>query len=71
MANQPLNFTYPGFLLREIKDFWRVALLMSTLLHKINYDEDLLSKNFQLAELRDLFKAVENTIVELGSSNLF
>ncbi|PON45475.1 Poly A polymerase, head domain containing protein [Parasponia andersonii] len=55
-----------GFLLREVKGFWRVALLMSTLLYEINSTEDLLNKNFQLDKLKDTFKAAENTVTQLG-----
>ncbi|XP_041012281.1 tRNA nucleotidyltransferase cca2 isoform X2 [Juglans microcarpa x Juglans regia] len=57
-----------GLLLREIKDFWRVALLLSTLLYPtdVDYTEDFLKQHFQLAERKDLFKAVENAITELG-----
>ncbi|KAL5538639.1 hypothetical protein UlMin_042644 [Ulmus minor] len=55
-----------GFLLREIKDFWRVALLMSTLLYKVDSVEDLLNKNYQLDNKRDIYKAAENAIIELG-----
>ncbi|EXC29900.1 CCA tRNA nucleotidyltransferase [Morus notabilis] len=54
-----------GMLLREIKDFWRVALLISTL-YKIDPTENLLNKNFQPDMLRDMFKAAENSIIELG-----
>lgn len=57
-----------GFLLREIKDFWRVALLMSTLLYEIDSNEDLLNKNFQLEKLKNIFKAAENTVIELGKA---
>ncbi|KAK0577476.1 hypothetical protein LWI29_033443 [Acer saccharum] len=57
-----------GLLLREIKDFWRVALLISTLLYPIDVDctQDILSKNFQLDKRRDLFTEVENAIIKLG-----
>ncbi|KAK3230436.1 hypothetical protein Dsin_002317 [Dipteronia sinensis] len=57
-----------GLLLREIKDFWRVALLISTLLYPINVDctQDILSKNFQLDKRRELFTEVENAIIKLG-----
>ncbi|KAL5776409.1 hypothetical protein ACOSP7_009335 [Xanthoceras sorbifolium] len=57
-----------GFLLREIKDFWRVALLISTLLYPTDVDctQDILSKNFQLDKRRNLFEAVENAITNLG-----
>ncbi|KAM1211024.1 hypothetical protein ACFX2I_002811 [Malus domestica] len=57
-----------GFLLLEIKDFWRVALLMATLLYPPNNDctEDLLSKNFELERQRALFIAAEDAILKLG-----
>ncbi|KAK0607548.1 hypothetical protein LWI29_016508 [Acer saccharum] len=57
-----------GSLLREIKDFWRVALLISTLLYPTDVDctQDILGKNFQLAKRRDLFMEVENAIIKLG-----
>ncbi|XP_031266869.1 tRNA nucleotidyltransferase cca2 isoform X1 [Pistacia vera] len=57
-----------GFLLREIKDFWRVALLMSTLLYPTDVDhtDDILNEHFQLDKRRDLFEAVENAISKLG-----
>ncbi|KAM1759915.1 hypothetical protein EV2_002885 [Malus domestica] len=57
-----------GFLLREIKNFWRVALLMATLLYPPNNDctEDLLSKNFELERRRALFIAAEDAILKLG-----
>ncbi|GLU16385.1 hypothetical protein SLE2022_328220 [Rubroshorea leprosula] len=56
-----------GFLLREIKDFWQVALLLSTLLYPadVNYTQDKLNKHFEL-EKRKLFATVENAIVKLG-----
>ncbi|KAL9317743.1 hypothetical protein ACSQ67_014260 [Phaseolus vulgaris] len=51
-----------GFLLRELKDFWRVALLISTILHPIDIEDgpSLLDKR------RDLFNTVENSITKLG-----
>ncbi|KAJ0085549.1 hypothetical protein Patl1_07797 [Pistacia atlantica] len=57
-----------GFLLREIKDFWRVALLMSILLYPgdVDHTDDILNKHFQLDKRRDLFVAVENAIIKLG-----
>ncbi|KAF7842240.1 putative CCA tRNA nucleotidyltransferase 2 isoform X1 [Senna tora] len=60
----PKSFTLrvlTGFLLRELKEFWRVALLISILLlHPIDSTEDV---HLQLCKRRDLFKSVENTIV--------
>ncbi|KAK9023715.1 hypothetical protein V6N11_003918 [Hibiscus sabdariffa] len=57
-----------GFLLREIKDFWRVALLVSTLLYPTNIDcsKDIMDKNFQLDKRKGIFVSVENAIVKLG-----
>lgn len=55
-------FIYVGFLLRELKDFWRVALLISTVLHPIDINDD----PSQLGKRRDLFNTVENSIVKLG-----
>ncbi|TXG71725.1 hypothetical protein EZV62_000304 [Acer yangbiense] len=62
------SFIYSRNLLREIKDFWRVALLISTLLYPIDVDstQDILGKNFQLDKRRDLFTEVENAIIKLG-----
>ncbi|PQP94027.1 putative CCA tRNA nucleotidyltransferase 2 [Prunus yedoensis var. nudiflora] len=66
LASKPRVLT--GFLLRELKDFWRVALLMSTLVYPCNIDctEDLLNKNFELERRRSLFKAAEDAILKLG-----
>ncbi|KAF7844029.1 putative CCA tRNA nucleotidyltransferase 2 isoform X1 [Senna tora] len=50
-----------GFLLRELKEFWQVALLISTLLHPI--DDSTEDMHLQLCKRRDVFKSVENTIV--------
>ncbi|GAV65734.1 PolyA_pol domain-containing protein [Cephalotus follicularis] len=57
-----------GFLLREIKDFWRVSLLISSLLHSYDIDctLDCLNKQMLLDKKRDLYKAVEKAIVSLG-----
>ncbi|XP_061993056.1 tRNA nucleotidyltransferase cca2-like isoform X3 [Rosa rugosa] len=51
-----------GFLLREIKDFWRVALLMSTLLYPTN----VLDKNLKPEDRRALFVEAERAINNLG-----
>ncbi|KAL9449484.1 hypothetical protein AB3S75_011417 [Citrus x aurantiifolia] len=57
-----------GFLLREIKNFWRVALLISTLLYPTHVDhtEDMLNQHFQLDSKQDLFVAAEKAITKLG-----
>ncbi|KAM7279139.1 hypothetical protein ACFE04_006273 [Oxalis oulophora] len=57
-----------GFLLREIKEFWRVALLISLLIYPSDVDctQDYLNKQVDLDKKRDLYKAIESRIVELG-----
>ncbi|RVX07111.1 hypothetical protein CK203_030553 [Vitis vinifera] len=57
-----------GLLLREIKGFWRVALMVSTLLYPndINHTQDISKNNFQLDKRRKVFEMVENAIVGLG-----
>ncbi|XVE66833.1 hypothetical protein DITRI_Ditri08aG0111400 [Diplodiscus trichospermus] len=57
-----------GLLLKEIKDFWRVALLISTLLYPTDIDctQDIIDQNFQLDKRKDLFVSVESAIVKLG-----
>ncbi|KAG5556698.1 hypothetical protein RHGRI_007088 [Rhododendron griersonianum] len=57
-----------GLLLREIKDFWRVALLASVLLYPTNIDDtkDSSAGQFQLEKRSQTFKIVENAITDLG-----
>ncbi|XP_034220731.1 tRNA nucleotidyltransferase cca2 isoform X2 [Prunus dulcis] len=71
LASKPRVLT--GFLLRELKDFWRVALLMSTLVYPRNIDctEDLLNKNFELERRRSLFKAAEDAVLKLGLDKIW
>lgn len=52
-----------GFLLREVKDYWRVALLISTILH---HPIDIKDEPSQLKKRSDLFNTVENSIIKLG-----
>ncbi|XP_061366581.1 tRNA nucleotidyltransferase cca2-like isoform X1 [Gastrolobium bilobum] len=54
-----------GFLLRELRDFWRVALLISTILHPIDINS-IEDEPSQLGKRRDLFNTVENSIIKLG-----
>ncbi|KAK7270384.1 hypothetical protein RIF29_23478 [Crotalaria pallida] len=54
-----------GFLLRELKDFWRVALLISTILHPIDIN-DTENESSQLSKRRDLFTTVESSVIKLG-----
>ncbi|XP_047322535.1 tRNA nucleotidyltransferase cca2 [Impatiens glandulifera] len=53
-----------GKLLREIKDFWRVALLTSLLLHPT----DIISSNEEssIKKRGEVFKKVENEIMKMG-----
>lgn len=62
-----------GLLLKEIKDFWQVALLISTLLYPTDIDctQDITDRNFQLDKRKDLFVSVENAIVKLGLENVW
>ncbi|ONK77484.1 uncharacterized protein A4U43_C02F7040 [Asparagus officinalis] len=54
-----------GLLLRQIKDFWRVSLLMSTLIYPT--DDHSYDSNGHLApDHREIFLKVESTITELG-----
>ncbi|XP_023540068.1 putative CCA tRNA nucleotidyltransferase 2 [Cucurbita pepo subsp. pepo] len=62
-----------GLLLREIKDFWPVALLLATLLYPANvdYTEDLLNRRFELEKRTELFDVAYNEIVKLGLQNVW
>ncbi|MFS7973897.1 putative CCA tRNA nucleotidyltransferase [Helianthus anomalus] len=53
-----------GLLLREIKDFWRPALLISTLLH--NNDSSIEVSEVELDKRRQVFREVEQEILKLG-----
>ncbi|KAL7246602.1 hypothetical protein ACSBR2_001661 [Camellia fascicularis] len=57
-----------GLLLREIKGFWRVALLASMLLYPTNIDviTDSSDEQFKLEKRAESFKMIENAIMELG-----
>ncbi|CAL5333529.1 unnamed protein product [Camellia sinensis] len=57
-----------GLLLREIKDFWRVALLVSMFLYPTNIDvtTDSSDEQFKLEKRAESFKMIENAITELG-----
>ncbi|XP_010477526.1 PREDICTED: putative CCA tRNA nucleotidyltransferase 2 [Camelina sativa] len=60
-----------GFLLRDIKDFWRVALLTSLLLSATVDDQEIGHLNFQLEKMRETYLTVEATIHELGLDNIW
>ncbi|XP_024978152.1 putative CCA tRNA nucleotidyltransferase 2 isoform X1 [Cynara cardunculus var. scolymus] len=57
-----------GLLLREIKDFWKVALMISTLLYKKSSGEQEILK---LEENRDLFMEVEQKILKLDLEKIW
>lgn len=61
--------TIPGFLLRDIKGFWRVALLTSLLLCTVdgmNEGQEIGHLDFQLDKMREIYLKIEDTICELG-----
>ncbi|KAG2320977.1 hypothetical protein Bca52824_014190 [Brassica carinata] len=63
-----------GFLLRDIKDFWRVALLTSLLLSTVDgmkEDQETGKVDFQLDKLRESYLTIEETICELGLDNIW
>ncbi|KAG8378419.1 hypothetical protein BUALT_Bualt08G0135400 [Buddleja alternifolia] len=57
-----------GLILREIKDFWRAALVLSLLLHPhdICSSTNLSNEDTELNERGELFSRVENAILEMG-----
>ncbi|CAA6669782.1 unnamed protein product [Spirodela intermedia] len=53
-----------GLFLRQIKDFWRVALLISTLIYpRVHHNEDFLAKNFEVEDASKMYRSVHDTIV--------
>lgn len=60
-----------GLLLREIKDFWRAALLLSTLIYPAYIDSTTNSPidHFELGKRIELFKKVEDKVRNLGIIN--
>ncbi|KAI3899673.1 hypothetical protein MKW92_022324 [Papaver armeniacum] len=62
-----------GLLLREIKSFWRVALLISTLSYPVDFDRAEVSedKQLELGLRRNLFTTVGSAIVRLGLENVW
>ncbi|MCD7467097.1 hypothetical protein HAX54_004309 [Datura stramonium] len=57
-----------GFLLREIEEFWRVALLLSMQLHPVDIvsSTSFSNENFELDKRSGVFKTVENAVRTLG-----
>ncbi|KAK3427822.1 hypothetical protein EUGRSUZ_F03976 [Eucalyptus grandis] len=62
-----------GFLLRELKDFWRVALLIALLAYPspIGCSEDAMFKHTELDKRKKVFQAVENAILKLGLEKIW
>lgn len=60
-----------GLLLREIKDFWRVALLVSILLHTDVSEHESSGKDIQLEKRQETFKLVKDVISKLGLENVW
>ncbi|KAM3270391.1 hypothetical protein P3S67_029498 [Capsicum chacoense] len=61
--------TLTGMVLREIKEFWRVALLLSLLLHPVDIvssSTNFSNENVELEKRSRLFKIVENAVMKLG-----
>lgn len=63
-----VNVSQTGLLLREIKEFWRVALLLSMQLHPVDIvsSTSFSNDNFELDKRSGLFKTVENAVRTLG-----
>ncbi|GAB2286363.1 hypothetical protein Dimus_020778 [Dionaea muscipula] len=57
---------WAGLLVREIKAFWKVALLVSTLSYPVGIELDSADKQFGLDKRMDLFKLVEDVIIKQG-----
>lgn len=56
-----------GLLLRQIKDYWRVSLLASTLLYnRVDSSDDASSIQFELDTAKEIFLRVQSAISQLG-----
>ncbi|CAN8304410.1 unnamed protein product [Cochlearia groenlandica] len=63
-----------GFLLRDIKDFWRVSLLTSLLLSTfdgVNEDQEIGHLDFQLDKMGEIYLTIEDTIHKMGLDNVW
>ncbi|ESQ34527.1 hypothetical protein EUTSA_v10007128mg [Eutrema salsugineum] len=56
-----------GFLLREIKEFWRVALLTTLLWSCMDENQEIGHHDFQVDKIRESYQTIEETIRELAS----
>ncbi|KAH9626384.1 hypothetical protein KSS87_009070 [Heliosperma pusillum] len=62
---------WTGLLLREIKEFWPVALLMSTLVYPYGDLQESSTEGIKLEKSRELFKLVSDMIAERGLENIW
>ncbi|XP_021847913.2 tRNA nucleotidyltransferase cca2 [Spinacia oleracea] len=60
-----------GLLLREIKEFWPVALLVSTLLYPNGVLCESSAEDLKLEKSEELFKLVKDVIVKLDLENIW
>ncbi|KQJ92058.1 hypothetical protein BRADI_4g41470v3 [Brachypodium distachyon] len=61
-----------GLILREIKDFWRVALFISTLIHpEVDKPSGSLSQQDELHLRKEKYISVERSITELGLDSVW
>uniref|UniRef100_A0A803M3A2 Poly A polymerase head domain-containing protein n=1 Tax=Chenopodium quinoa TaxID=63459 RepID=A0A803M3A2_CHEQI len=60
-----------GLLLREIKDFWPVALLVSTLLYPNGDLCESLAEDLKLEKNKVLFKQVKDVVLKLDLENIW
>jgi hypothetical protein len=59
---------FSGLILREIKDFWRVALLLSILSYpEAENAADILNKQDELQGRKEKYIRVERFITDLGN----
>ncbi|CAI0554435.1 unnamed protein product [Linum tenue] len=72
-SSTPYSLLIAGFVLREVKDLWRIALLISTMLHPSDLASSSKEDNGkpELDKRKDLFKAAEAAILELGLDNVW
>ncbi|XP_074269184.1 tRNA nucleotidyltransferase cca2 isoform X2 [Silene latifolia] len=62
---------WTGLLLREIKEFWPVALLMSTLVYPYGDLQESSTEGINLEKCRELFNLVNDSITEQGLENIW
>ncbi|CAN1343445.1 tRNA nucleotidyltransferase cca2 [Linum perenne] len=60
-----------GCLLRELKDLWRITLLISMILYPFDIVSSKEDSQLELDKMIDLFRAVESAIVGLGLGGIW